>query len=79
MKIIFVNNQQFYELWNKSLPSQRITGNLPHPAMVFPHLNTLVLLKEGVELGSIEAMNPEQFSLSWFIETVTGKKYFEVA
>jgi hypothetical protein len=78
MKIIFVNSEQYYDLWNKLIPAQRDSGGLPHPAIVLRHLNALVLLRDGVELGSVEAMNPEHFSIAWFTETVINKKYFEV-
>ena len=78
MKIIFVNSDQFYQLWNKALPSQRITAGIPHPSIVFQHINTMIALREGIEIGSIAEMNEENLSLQRFTEIVVGKKYFEV-
>lgn len=78
MKIILVNSKQFYELWNKMIPAQRITGGLPTPAIVLSHLDTLVLLGDGVvEFGSIEKMT-DDITIAGFTETILKKQYFEV-
>lgn len=51
MRIVFVDSGQFDLLWQRMVPAQRMTGNLPTPAIVLQHLNTLVLLKEEIQFA----------------------------
>jgi len=78
VKIIYATPQQFNIIWNKLLPSQRIQSGMPTPNMVIQHLDTTIVLRESVEIGSIESFPLDMVSLQWLDDTILHKKYFEV-
>lgn len=75
MKVITVNSGQFNLIWNKLQPQQRITGNLPHPAMVMSHINTLILLDDNLEFGSISNTSLDDQTLHAFVTKIINRDY----
>jgi hypothetical protein len=53
MKILTVTPEQFHTIWNRMLPANRMSGDVPTPAIVMPHLNTMLVLEGEVEFGSL--------------------------
>jgi hypothetical protein len=78
MKIIFVTSGQFQKIWNHLLPSQRDGGSVPSPVIILRHLDTMLVLKSDVTIGSIEAFPEEEISLRWLNETISQNNFFEV-
>jgi len=75
MRIIFATSDQFYFLWEKFSPQNRIVANIPAPNLVIPFLDTLVLLSgEGVELGAI-TNQPGEITFKEFIDVVRKRKF----
>lgn len=77
MKIILATGEQFRQIWEHSLPAMRDGGGVPHPVIIMRHLDTMIVLRDGVEFGSIEAFT-DAISLKWLSETIAQRKYFEV-
>lgn len=78
MKLIFVTSEQFNLIWMKLQPQQRISANMLAPNIVIAHLNAVIVLREAVTIGSIEAFPLDEVTISWLNETILQKKYFEV-
>ena len=78
MKIILVTSKQYDAIWNHLFPAQRDTGGVPHPVIILRHLDAMLVLRDSVKIGSIEAFN-DSVSLQWLNDTILGDKYFEVA
>jgi hypothetical protein len=74
MKIIFATSEQFYRVWNILPPQNRILVNISTPNMFMPFIDTLLLLNEGVDLGSITGRIKE-LDLKAFIEIVRKREY----
>jgi hypothetical protein len=77
MKIILATPDQFRAIWEKSIPSQRDGGGVPHPVIIMRHLDAMIVLHEDVKIGSIEAFN-EPLTLQWLNETILNNRFLEV-
>lgn len=75
MKIIFVNTDQFRLTWEKIQPQIRIMADINHPNLVLPHLNTLLILDDNVEVGSLSQFSGADFSLRWLYDCIQQKGY----
>ena len=76
MKIVKVSSEVFDVMWRKLQPQQRITGDIPHPAIVLPFLDAMVMLEEQLEVVEYrmpEGDSSENFRLSGFIDWVRGR------
>ena len=69
MKIVKVSSEVFDVLWIKMMPSQRICGDVPHPCIIMPFLNTLVVLNENISVLDFAPESPVD-KLGQFVEWV---------
>jgi hypothetical protein len=80
MKIIYVNSEQFNVIWERAVPANRIHGQIPHPCIVLNHLNAIVLLDEGIEVGSLVGkIHAEDLYWKRLTEFISNREYTEVA
>lgn len=64
MKIIKVTSGQFYEIWSKLLPSNRIEKDIPTPNIFLSHVDTLLVLENSVKFISMPDLNGNPISLA---------------
>lgn len=72
MRIIEVTSEQFHQIWNRTIPENRIHGQIPTPAIVLHHLNTLLVLKGEVQYGVLPDIDPENIRISELAKYVDG-------
>ena len=72
MRIIEVTSEQFHQIWNRMIPANRIQGQIPTPAIVLHHLNTLLVLKGEVQYGVFPDIDPENIRISELAKYVDG-------
>jgi hypothetical protein len=78
VKLILSSREQFDVIWNRSLPCNRMIGELGVPRVFYPGLNAYLVEETVVEIGSIVGITNTPPTLEEVQSCIAGKHYRKV-